>query len=302
MSMIDDTIRYLRLRSLLGYVDSDLGRDLDSFAKFAADRGATHLRTSDALAWVSLKAKLQRRHDLLAAIRRLGLFLNAEDSRHQIIPEEYTRRCRRSKRPTPYIYTTDEIRRILIELGSLPLLHSYDAETYKHMVGLIAATGLRLSEAQNILTDDLTGTTILIKDAKFGKSRIVHIHESTALALRRYLKIRPTHLRKDRLFVIHNDRTPSQHSIGHMFRLCTNKLSLFTRHGSNIPRIHDLRHTFAVTSLAACIADRQSVSRHMIALSTYLGHVSISSTYWYLELTMENKMDMALSIEGILCD
>jgi integrase/recombinase XerD len=300
--MIDDTLRYLKLRSLLGYIDSDLARDLDGFARFAADRGAVHLRTDDALAWVSLKSKVQRRHELLAAIRRLGLFLNAEDSRHEVLAEEYTRPFRRSRRPTPYIYTTEEIGLILQNLGSLPLSHPYDASTYKHMVGLIAATGLRLSEAQNILTENIHGNTILIINTKFGKSRIVHIHDSTAAALKEYLRSRPANLRKDRLFVIHNDRTPSQHSICHMFRRSTISLGLSTRNGSNAPRIHDFRHTFAVASLASCVSDRRSISRHMIALSTYLGHVSIKSTYWYLELTMEVKNSMAASIEGVLHD
>lgn len=300
--MIKETDRYLKLRELLGYVDSDLGRDLESFARFAAARGSTHLSTDDALEWVLLRSKLQRKYDLLAAIRRLGLFLHAEDSRHQVIAEGYTRRFRRPKRPTPYIYTTNEIELILSELGSLPLLHSYDAATYKHIVGLIAATGLRLSEAQNILTSDIDGLAISINNTKFGKSRLVYIHDSTRDALQKYLDIRPSHLRRDRLFVIHNDRTPSQHSIEAMFRKCTGKLGLYTRNGSNLPRIHDLRHTFAVLSLSGCASDRKSISRHMIALCAYLGHVSIASTYWYLELTMENKKDMAFSIEEVLHD
>jgi integrase/recombinase XerD len=300
--MIEETHRYLKLRRLLGYVDSDLGRDLESFARFAASRGSTHLSTDDALAWVLIRFKPQRKYDLLAAIRRLGLFLNAEDSRHEVLAEEYTRQFRRSKRPTPYIYTIEEIKLILYELGTLPLLHPYDAATYKHMIGLIAATGLRLSDAQNILTADLDGSAVMINKTKFGKSRLVYLHESTQVALRQYLGMRPANLRKDRLFVIHNDRTPSQHSIDSMFRKCTVKLGLHTRNGSNLPRIHDLRHTFAVMSLAGCLSDRKSVSRHMVALSAYLGHVSIASTYWYLELTMENKKDMALSIEEFLYD
>lgn len=300
--MIEATRRYLELRGLLGYVDADLGRDLEKFAHFAAERGSTHLRTDDALAWVLIRSKLNRKHELLAAIRRLGLFLKAEDIRHQVLAEEYTCQPRRPKRPTPYIYTNEEIRLILYELGSLPLLHPYDAATYKHIIGLIAATGLRLSEAQNILTADFKGNTVSIKNTKFRKSRIVHLHDSTCMALKEYLRARPSYLRRDRLFVIHNDCTPSQHSIGKMFRKCTIKLGLHTRSGSNLPRIHDLRHTFAVMSLAGCVSDGKSVSRHMVALSTFLGHVSIASTYWYLELTMENKKSMALSIEGVLHD
>jgi integrase/recombinase XerD len=73
-----------------------------------------------------------------------------------------------------------------------------------------------------------------------------------------------------------------------------------SRNGSRLPRIHDLRHTFAVRSLASCGSDRKLISNHMVALSTYLGHVSAASTYWYLEISTETKESMALAIEEVL--
>ncbi|MBB5730920.1 tyrosine-type recombinase/integrase [Sphingomonas prati] len=298
--MIEPTDRYLKLRALLGYQDADLGRDLEDFAKFAAARGSSYLRAVDADAWVSQKSRSRRQYELLASVRRLGLFLHAEDNRHEVLLEDYTRPYRRPKRPIPYIYTEQEIRLLLSELGNMSFVNPYDAQTYKHMVGLIAATGLRLSEAQNILASDLQGTTILIRNSKFGKSRTVHIHQSTLDALCRYKHSRPVGLQHDNLFVIHNNRTPSQHSVDSMFRKCTIKLELNSRNGSKLPRIHDLRHTFAVRSLASCDTNRESISRHMIALSTYLGHVSIASTYWYLELAMDTKEMMAVAIEEVL--
>ncbi|MEG3170621.1 tyrosine-type recombinase/integrase [Sphingomonas sp. ZB1N12] len=298
--MIQAIERYLELRKLLGYQDVDLSRDLRSFALFADDRKATFLREGDAIAWAEQKCKRRRRYYLLASVRRAGLWLNAEDPRHEILAEEHVRSARRARRPIPYIYTDGEIRRILAELGTLRLAHAYDAATYKHIVGLIAATGLRLNEARNILTRDFENNEIMIRRGKFGKDRIVHIHKSTVKALRTYLADRPNHLNKDKLFVIHNDRTPSGHSIDAMFRKCTTKMNLISRNGSKLPRIHDLRHTFAIRSLASCGSDRTLISNHMVALSTYLGHVSVASTYWYLEISTETKESMALAIEDVL--
>jgi integrase/recombinase XerD len=276
--VIEAVQRYLELRKALGYRDLDISRDLPAFARFAARRGAAHLRDVDAIAWVSQGGAHSRRYELLASIRRLGLYLHAEDERHEVLAEEHTRSFRRTKRPPPYIYTDTEIRQILQELGELNLVHAYDAATYKHIVGLIAATGLRISEARSI----------------------VHLHKSTSTALKSYLLDRPKSLSQDRLFVIHNNRTPSGHSIGTMFRRCTNRLNLTGRNGSGLPRIHDLRHTFAVRSLAACGSDRKTISNHMVALSTYMGHVSVASTYWYLEISTETKESMALAIEEVL--
>ncbi len=298
--MIEPVQKYLRYRKALGYQDIDLCRELPDFARFAANRGAIYLRNDDAIAWVSERGTLARRYRLLASIRRLGLFLYAEDERHEVIPEEQARPVRCVRRPTPYIYTDGEIRHLLAEIGSLPFRHRYDAETYKHLVGLIAATGLRISEARSIFTQDFVEDQILIRRGKFGKDRIVHIHMSTAKALRSYLSCRPRGLSDERLFVIHTSRSPSAQSIQAMFRQCTNNLNLTSRNGSSLPRIHDLRHTFAIRSLAACGTDRKDISNHIVALSTYMGHVSVASTYWYLEISTEKKEGMALAIEEVL--
>ena len=292
--------RYLLLRKHLGYKDADLWRDLRAFGKFAADRGALYLRNEDVLAWIRQRKLLARRQELIASFRRLGLFLRAEDASHEVLGAEHISSTRRSGRPMPFIYTSDEIRRILAELASLPLPHAYDAATYKHIVGLIAATGLRINEARNILTQDFGKNEIFIRRGKFGKDRIVHIHSSTDSALRKYLAERPSKLRTDNLFVLSNNNVPSKCAIQVNFRKCTNGMKLVGRNGSSLPRIHDLRHTFAVRSLANCGLDRNEISNHMVALSTYMGHVSIASTYWYLEITTETKETMALAIEEML--
>lgn len=298
--MIQATEHYLQLRGMLGYKDTDLRRDLRDFAAFASAHGSQHLRTEDALAWADLRGQKARRYTLLAAIRRLGVFLAAEDSQHEVIAEEYTRSCKRRRRPPPYIYTDSEIRDILEELGALPLAHRYDAATYKHLVGLIAATGLRVNEARNLWISDLRGLEVHVRKGKFGKDRIVHVHSSTAEALKSYIARRPLNLTTEKLFVINNGRTPSDHSIDAMFRRCTNRLGMIGKLGTGLPRIHDLRHTFAVRSLATCSSDRAAISNHMVALSTYLGHVSVASTYWYLEISAETKEAMALAMEEVL--
>ncbi|WBO22504.1 tyrosine-type recombinase/integrase [Sphingomonas abietis] len=292
--------RYLQYRRLLGYKDTDLWRDLTAFAKFANCRGASHLRNVDVLAWIDGKSVRSTQYEIASSLRRLGLFLHAEDNDHEVLDEEYVRSCQRPKRSIPYIYTYGEIKAVLGALRSYPLDHAYDAATYEHLIGLIAVTGLRLNEARTVSTSDFSGTEILIRRGKFGKDRIIYLHESTGNALRQYLHDRPLHLPREHLFVIHTGRMPSLSSIQTKFRKCVDDLHLPNRKGGGRPRIHDLRHTFATRSLAACGSDREVISNHILALSTYLGHVSITSTYWYLEISTETKEEMALAIEELL--
>lgn len=296
--MIKAIERYLLMRKNLGYVDADLPRELRAFATFAAKRGALFIRVDDALAWVEDRGRY--RFELLACVKRLGRYLRAEDVRHEIVPDIYTQPPPRSGRRVPFIYSDEEVRAVMAGFRRLSFPHPYDAATYEHLIGLIAVTGLRVSEAIGLGGEDLRSDSILVSNGKFGKDRRVYIDRTTQLAMNRYLRARPPEFDSLDLFVIHTNRAPSKSTVEAKFRRCTNLLGMTGRPNTGLPCIHDLRHTFVVRSLANCPLHRREVSKHAVALSTYLGHVSLESTYWYCDVTPDTKMLMAQTMEDMI--
>ena len=276
--------RFVQLNRALGKKFAAQETSLRSFADFAADRSASHVTTTLILEWAggaSTPGAVQIRVD---QARALAVFLHAEDAHHEIPPLNLLGRSRR-RRPAPYIMTQGQISRIMREALLVPGLTSISPLTYHNLIGLLASTGLRISEALSLRCDDLTDDGLMIRKGKFGKSRLVPIHTSTRAALERYLEARNgVRNAGDDLFVLGHGRAPTATRVHVVFVRIVRKLGYRTPTGPG-PRLHDLRHTFAVRSLEACGNDPQAVMRHMKALSTYLGHVDIANTYWYLEAT-----------------
>lgn len=295
--MRDPTERYLTERSMLGYIDRDLARDLRNFAAFAAERHAMFLKLDDALDWVANRPGRKRRSELLGALRRLGIYLNAEDRRHEIVPETYVK-ISKGPKLVPFLYTAEETSRVLAGFSEISLPHPFDAITYRHIIALVAATGMRISEAVRLKVFDFDGDALFVRKAKGDRDRLVYLHPTTATALRAYLDARPPSFRCNDLFSVHTGRAPLIETVRNKFRRCIDHVGLKGRRGSGPPRIHDFRHTFAVNCLAECDFGRENVSAHVVALTTYLGHVSIVSTFWYLDLTTEGKRDIAAALEG----
>nr|WP_293190083.1 tyrosine-type recombinase/integrase [Ottowia sp.] len=162
------------------------------------------------------------------------------------------------------------------------------------------AAGLRISEALALKRGDLTEDGLIIRNAKFGKSRLLPLHPTTRQALDRYLAVRAklgSH--GDDLFVVTTGHAPNQRCAQQVFTQLLRQLGLRASGSIPGPRLHDLRHTFAVRSLESCSHDRQVVANHMLALSTYLGHVDVTKTYWYLEATPVLMRDIALAGEQL---
>ena len=134
---------------------------------------------------------------------------------------------------------------------------------------------------------DFTVDGLIVRETKYSKSRLVVLDESTRDALNRYLKIRERQGdASDHLFVLSTGRAPASSTLRHVFIKLARQTGLRSAPGEPGPRLHDLRHGFAVRALEKMVAsDRDRVNRHILALSTYLGHVNVSSTYWYLEAT-----------------
>ena len=194
----------------------------------------------------------------------------------------------RRHRPTPYLWSQEEICRLLE--GARALRSPLRAATHEALFGLLATTGMRLGEAIGLGRDDvdLVAGVITIREAKFDRSRLVPLHPTTAEALSRYVA------RRDRLclrprstaFFLSSAGTALQRSAVYM-KLRKITTSLGIRTATVRPRAHDLRHSFAVATLTGWLRSGVSVDERMAVLSTYLGHVSPADTYWYLSASPE---------------
>lgn len=297
-----DATRYITLRRTLGYKLVKAERHLRAFARFAAERGEAHISAASVLAWLATVARMPgARERRLTDLILFARFLHAEDPRHEIPRADLA--PSRKARPIPYIYTPDEIARVLDAAGRLrhqkpnPLRR----QLYVMLFGLIAATGLRVSEALALRLDDIGPDGVLhIRETKFRKSRLVPLHATVIGALERYLEVRRQRAgESDWLFpsVQHRQLCPT--TVNYTFR-CILRRAGIALERSRQPRIHDLRHTFATRVLEQCGAERGVVARHFVALSTYLGHADIRNTYWYLEATPEMMADIASAAEMLV--
>ncbi|MFG1316848.1 tyrosine-type recombinase/integrase [Xanthobacter autotrophicus] len=297
-----DVDRYIALRRTLGYKLRKPARHLRAFALYAASHRETHVRTSMVLAWVTAAGRTQEaRAERFRHLALFARFLHAEDPRHEV-PARNPFAVRKT-RPVPYIYTPDEIARVLDAAGKLrhqrpnPLRR----ELYITMFGLIAATGLRVSEAIALRIDDVWPDGVLhIRETKFCKSRLVPLHPTVVEALGRYLEKRHRIAAdSDNLFPSVQHRALCPSTVNYTFR-CLLRQAAIAPGRQHRPRIHDLRHTFATRALEQCGAERGEIARHFVALSTYLGHVDIRNTYWYLQATPEMLTNIAAAAEMLV--
>ncbi|NDV89528.1 tyrosine-type recombinase/integrase [Aurantimonas aggregata] len=299
-----DVERYIALRRALGYKLVKAERHLRAFACFAESGGESHIRTGCALDWLAVAARTPGgRERRLTDLVLFARFLRAEDLRHEV-PRAGFERSRKT-RPIPYIYTREEIARILDAAGALrpQKPNPLRSQLYVMLFGLIAATGLRLSEALTLRLDDVGPEGVLrIRETKFRKSRLVPLHATVVEALRLYLDL---HRRRvggcGWLFPSTRRRALCSTTVNQTFRSLLRRAAIAPERRRR-PRIHDLRHTFATRALEQCAAESRAVARHFVALSTYLGHSEIRNTYWYLQATPEMMADIATAAEGLVAE
>lgn len=300
--LIDHVERYLTLRNAMGAKLRGVARHLRDFARFADAHGDTHVRTETAVAWATAASTADVRYRRLMDVIRLGQFLHAEDAAHQVPPRHVF--ASQKTRQTPYIYTAEEHARILEAANRLRVArrcYPLRRQTYVMFFGLLACTGMRVSEAINLRRSDLMADGVLcIRDTKFGKSRFVPLHPSVADELQRYLRQRQKVLAaSDYVFLSAHAKPISHRTAFETFRRILLLADIGPRNGK-WPRIHDLRHSFATRVLEQCATHSDGVSRHVVALSTYLGHVDIVSTYWYQQATPELLASMASAAEALV--
>lgn len=296
MSILAEELdRYLVIRRSLGFDLRTSARVLRKFVAFADSQGKDQLTTDLFLKWKDAfgKASRQTWAARLGMVRIFAQWLNGVDPRNEVPPRGLIPgRYRRSR---PYIYSDQDILQIIDGAARLRSLNGIRALTYATLFGLIAVTGLRISEALALDNGDvdLVRNVVTIRRGKFGKSRLVPISESTSIRLGAYTKERDRLLgsRPQSFFVSERGTRPRDCTARYNFASVCQRIGCrspqrFWRHGHG-PRIHDLRHSFAAQTIVNWYRTGLDPGREMIKLSTYLGHVKPEHTYWYIEAVPE---------------
>jgi site-specific recombinase XerD len=279
---------YVELRRALGFKLTEAARGLRDFVSFLEERAADHITIPLALEWArqNLTARPAHWSRRLSWVRGLAHYCSAADSRTQVPPRDLL--PHRACRARPYLYTGEEIQQLLTQAMGLDGLRGW---TFHCLLGLLCVTGTRVTEALNLRSEDvdlLTGL-LTIRSGKFGKLRLVPIHASTQKVLQDYVqrrdyavKTRPVYF-----FVSQRGNRLSEGAVRYTFRILCQRIGLRSPAASRGPRLHDFRHRLAVQTLVRWYRSGHDVERRLPALSTYLGHVHIGSTYWYLSACPE---------------
>ncbi|HSX83695.1 MAG TPA: tyrosine-type recombinase/integrase [Candidatus Saccharimonadia bacterium] len=288
---------YLAIRRAADFKLDAVERYLRDFAQFATARGDTHVVTPTAIAWAAQATSEPQRHNRLNVVVRFARFSHAEDPRHDIPPPRVF--CGQRYRPTPYLFREQDIQALVTQATRLGPPGSLRPHTYSTLLALLAVTGLRISEALALRFQDVTPDGLVIRATKFRKSRLVPLHETTTAALKGYLGKRCALALDDtHLFVSGQYRPLRSHTVREIFHQLVAAAGIPVAPGRRRPRLMDLRHTFASRALATCPDGRDHIGRHMLALTTYMGHARVKSTYWYLEQSPDLMSDIAQTCEA----
>ena len=273
---------YLRLRRSLGFKLVRPGVVLPQFVAWLHAAGTTTITVDAAVAWaasppgVSPISKVHR----LGAVRGFARYLRTIDPATEIPPADVF--ARPAHRANPYLYSPAEIRELLEATGALrPAIR---ALTHRTLLGLIAVTGLRLGEAVSLRRDhvDLGDGVVTVGGWKTSPERLVPLHPSTTAAMLDYAKVRDERFpapRTDTFFVSAVGTPLIREGVEETFRQLTTAIGIST--DTVKPRIHDLRHSFAIARLIDWYRCGQDPAGKMAVLSTYLGHINPAGTYWY---------------------
>jgi integrase len=287
MSAMGEAVeQYLAIRRRMGYKLMIEGRMLGQFVDFLDKHGMSYLTVEAALRWATqpVDADPQWWAARLTVVREFARFLATLDERTEIPPTDLLPRSG-GDRPTPYLYSAQEVTALI--RAARTLASPLRAATFEAFVGLMAATGLRTGEAMGLDRDkvNLTDRVLVVRGTKFGKSRLVPLHATTTEQMLAYQR------RRDHLCP--RPSTTAFFLSGAGTRLnYTNSSKTFNRllriaaiaapPGVAKPCLYGLRHSFAVATLVSWYAQGANVAHLLPSLSTYLGHVSPATTYWYL--------------------
>src|ERR1700751_66351 len=283
---------YLALRRGLGFKLKKHTRFLEEFALFLQRTDQTTITSRVAWQWAIEPQHIKPCEwaARLSAVPSFARYLSAIDPRTEIPPEGLL--PYRTQRAKPYIYSDEQIRQLLGAAKAMPATHSLQPWTYHCLFGLLAVTGLRISEALNLRVTDVDWTEgiLTIRHSKFGKSRLIPLHGSSIKILSEYGVRRDrlfTHRKSPYFFCSRCDGRLDEGQVRRTFYTVSRHIGIQEASPSRGPRLHDFRHRFAVETLLHWHRNGDDVHRRLPILSTYLGHAHVSDTYWYLTATPE---------------
>ena len=294
MSRLDVALnQYLAIRRGLGFQLREVAGCLRNFVGFLQAEGASYVTRELALQWATRPAQAQYATWAwrLGMVRRFAVWHSTVEPRTEVpaaglLPYRYERK-------KPHIYSDDEIEKLLGQAAQLASPKGLRSHTYTTLFGLLAVSGMRVSEAVNLDRPDvdLSRGIVTIRRTKFGKSRHVPVHASTVDALEQYVERRDRILPKPTaaFFVSERGGRITDCMARYTFARLSQQLgfrSVAESHGRG-PRLHDMRHRFAARALINWYRAGLDVERELPKLATYLGHVHINETYWYLEAVPE---------------
>jgi integrase len=285
---------YITIRQRLGFRLRLPASSLKNFVTFLQCEGASYITTELSLRWATQPTQAQPSTWAwrLGMVRRFAMWLSATDPRTEIPPVGIL--SHRYRRKTPHIYTDTEIKKILGQAQQLPSSKGLRASTFTTLFGLLAVTGMRVNEALGLDRQDvdLTLGILHIRRTKFGKSRYVPLHSSTVEALKEYAEDRDrivSALPTPAFFISERGSRITEWTARYTFAKLSQHLGLRLSakgHGRG-PRLHDMRHRYAARTLIQWYRAGLDVERELPKLATYLGHVHVNDTYWYLEAVPE---------------
>lgn len=294
---------YLAMRRGVGYTLAQEGRMLASFVDYLEDRGIAQVTVEAALGWATEPAGASPTWwaKRLTVVRGFAAYLATIEQDTEVPPKGLLPSG--ASRATPYLFSPAQITALMA--GARRLRSPLRAATFEALIGLLAVTGLRTGEAMALdRTDvDLAEGALTIWRSKLGKSRHVPLHHSATTALGRYA------VRRDELwprattpsFFLSGGGTRLNHTnVSTTFAGLLEEAGIATPPGRRRPRLYDLRHSFAVATLTDWHADSTDVQSRLPVLSTWMGHIKPSTTYWYLHAAPELLAVTALRLEHYL--
>ena len=280
-TLLDD---YLVMRRMLGTKLQETDRLLHHFIAFLEKHNVEYITTQQALEWATLprEALPPYRARRLAEVRHFAAYAKAIDSQHQVPPDGLLPYGR--SRRHPYIYRDDEI--ITLIRAAHGLTGRIRPVTYATILGLLSVTGMRSGEVVRLDRDDvdIEQGIIAVHNSKFGKSRLIPCHDTTRQVLGDYANRRDENRPRSTAFFLSEQGTRiAAYTLRETFAKLCRSTGLRQSDGPR-PRLHDLRHRFAIRTLMQWYREggNGNVALCLPRLSTWLGHVNISSTYWYL--------------------
>jgi integrase len=280
---------YLAVRRALGFKLARTEKLLAQFITYLADRGTAGITTEIALAWATLpQAGSAWSYARLSAVRRFAVHMRSIEPTTEIPPTHIL--VQKKQRATPFLYTTADLSALAD--ATVILAPAYRSYTIRTLILLLSVTGMRIGEAIRLNVEDFDAAEGLLTvcNTKFGKTREVPLHSTTVAALDRYLgrADRPKPCRGTSAVFLSSIGTRLDYNcVQQIFRRLVDRAGIQRRSRWCRPRLHDLRHSFAVNTILDGYRDGNQPGNRIALLATYLGHVNPASTYWYLSAAPE---------------